>query len=215
MEKFKFILFLSLITYHLSLAPAFAQTPERIQVGLAPDSPFYFLKSVREILELKFAGTTRIRALRELEFTTRRIREVSSLVNTSREDLISPTLERYLAVLNDLSGIANTKDKDLATKVSEEVVWQMTVLQEILPQVTDLAAKRSIRATIYRVTQWEQSYSTKLSLDKQPDLAQKMVDSKLSGCNLLAKEASSSALNQVERVVWAERAKICLETKPR
>lgn len=201
--------FLILTALFLLSSPVHAQALDLGQSRLHPASPLYFLKSVREALELKFAGTTNVRALRQLEFSTRRIREVKSLVKTSRQDLITPTLERYWWHIRELNGILTLTDENMVGKASDATTAQMNVLQTIYQQVTNPAAKRSIRTTVNRLSEWEQGVADKLNLLRQTSVARKLLISKLSGCNFLSKEASHSALNDVERVVLTERAKVC------
>ncbi|MBI2330542.1 hypothetical protein HYU94_04050 [Candidatus Daviesbacteria bacterium] len=215
-SKFKIIVFILLFTFHFSLFTfsAYAHDDNLGEARIHPASPLYFLKSVREILELKFAGATHIRALRNLEFTTRRIREVKSLVKTSRQDLIEPTLERYWATLSELKGLVNLKDEITVSQVSGAAASQMAALQDIYYQVSDPRAKRSLRTAINRVSEWEQQMIVQLNLFKQYSQAQQVMTSKLSACNFLAQEASNSALNEVEKTVWSQRAQKCLTPTP-
>ncbi|MBU1000046.1 hypothetical protein KKE78_01440 [Patescibacteria group bacterium] len=193
------------------ISPVFAQEDGLGQSQITPASPFYFLKSVREILELKFAGTTQVAAVRELEFSTRRIREVKGLVNT-RQDLIESTLHQYLFHLQEFIGRANLKDPDFAIEVSKNITGQMSVLQSVYSNVSDKRAQMSIRATINSLSKWDQELIDRLNLAKEESAAKQVSVSKLSGCNFLAKEASSSALNEVERGVYLERAERCRES---
>lgn len=190
------------------IPPVFAQADSIGQSRINPASPLYFLKSIREILELKFAGTTHVRALRELEFATRRIREVKSLGLSSRQDLIEPTLSRYLFHLNELIGIINLKDDSMVGGVTDAAAAHMNVLQAIYPQVSDQRARRSIRAIINSLSLWDQRLIERLN-EPQPLFAQRVLSSKLLGCRFLSQEASSSALNDVERAVFAQRAQTC------
>lgn len=208
--------FLIIFGFLLSFLPfpapayAYAQVDSIGQSQINPASPLYFLKSVREILELKFAGTTHVTTYRQLEFATRRIREVKSLSYTSHQDLIEPTLARYLSHLQELDNIANIKDQILAAQITEAVTEHMNVLQNVYNQVSSTVARRSIRATVYRLSEWNSKLASKLSLLNKYPLAKQLVESNFLGCNLLAKEASSSALNEVEKAVFKERAKECL-----
>ena len=68
---------------------------------ITPASFFYFLKTIRENLEMKMALTPHVKQIRLLEFATRRLREAKSLIGI-KEDLISPTLERYWFHINSL-----------------------------------------------------------------------------------------------------------------
>lgn len=186
-------LFLILFALFLLNSPVYAA-----EIGssrIHPVSPLYFLKSVREILELKFAQTSQVKAIRQLEFATRRIREVKSLALTSRQDLIEPTLERYAWHLQELKGTVNHNDFGMLNKVNESLITQMNVLQEVFTKVSDPRAKRSIRLAIFRISE-------------------KFAALRSVACNFLVKEASSSALNEVEREVLLERTQKCSNIKP-
>ncbi len=190
------------------------------QSQITPASPLYFLKAVREILEFKFAGTTKVKAYRQLEFATRRIREVNSLVKTPREDLIAPTLEKYAWHLQELGGIVSLQDKDMMGQVSEVVALHMNVLQKDLGQLTNQQAKRSIRLAVFKISEWNQKIISQLNLPNQASTLGKLISVKLLGCNFLSREASSSALNEVEKEVFTTRAEICFKdlksyTKPK
>lgn len=212
--KYTIFFLVLLITFNfLLITPAYAQGDPIGESKITPASPLYFLKAVREILELKFAATTHTKALRQLEFATRRIREVKSLVKTPRQDLIEPTLYKYLSNMQELTGLVNLKDNDSAAQVIDAAGLHMTILQAVYDQVSDLRVRMSIRATVNKLSEWEQQLIGRLDLIKQPLLIQKTTALKLSGCNFLAREASSSALNEVERVVLLERAQKCLISK--
>lgn len=172
-------------------------------------SPLYFLKSVKEILQLRLAKTPEGRALYELAFAASRIREVNSLAGTSQEYLIEPTLEKYWSQVQAIKGQANLGDHDIAKRVSGAVVEHMANLQMVSSKLSDSRAKRSIRLTTTRLVDWEAQLVSKLTELSQPLMAQKVMNSMLSGCNFLSKEASSSALNAVEKAVLTERANSC------
>jgi len=184
------------------------------QSRIHPASALYFLKSVREILELKFAGTTQVKAYRQLEFATRRIREVKSLISVSRQDLIQPTLERYWWHLGELKGIIALRDEIMVGQVSESVTQYMKALQTVYDQISDEGAKRSVRATVYRLSEWDQWLIEKLGSVSETAFIQQIAASKLLGCNFLSQEASSSSLNEVEKGVYLERAERCRESSP-
>lgn len=190
---YSFLLFVLLSTVHCTLYPAFA-ADEIGQAKIYPTHPLYFLKSVREILELKFAPTSEIKAVRYLEFSQRRIREVRSLVEARRADLIAPTLEHYLFNLQKVLGLTDLKNEAKAKQVADIVYMHLQNLEDIYSKIDHGAAKRSIRSTLFK-------------LSERKNL------SKFQGkiCNFLIKEASSSALNEVEVAVLKERANACLQ----
>lgn len=208
------IIVITIIIFIISIfvTPAFADEPNLGYSRITPASPLYFLKSVREILELKFAGTAHIRVYRQLEFATRRIREVKSLAQTSGEDLIEPILIRYLSDLQDLNSVLTLSNEDIASRMTATVILHMEALQAVYRQVSHPRARMSIRTTIFRLSEWEQDFADKLYKLTKPYLAEKVILSKVSACNFLSKEASSSALNEVEKVVFLERAQKCFST---
>lgn len=204
---------IALLTFNFCLlifiSPVFAQGDDLGQSQITPASPLYFLKSIREALELKFAGTTHIRAIRELEFATRRIREVKSLAATTRQDLIEPTLYQYLFHLGKFINIADLKDPDFATEVSRTVAAQMNALQAVYGHVSNHRALMSIRAIINSVSKLDLKLIDRFKVAEKPLQASQISASHLSACNFLSKEASSSALNEVEKSVFSDRAKVC------
>lgn len=190
--------------------PVYAQDDGIGQSRLTPASPLYFIKSIREILELKFAGTVHAKAVRELEFATRRIREVKGLI-ASRQDLIEPALYQYLSHLEIFLGWADLKDPVFAAKVSREISGQMNALQIVYGQVSDKRALMSIRATVHNVSDWDLKLIDKLQLSGRRISAEEIIASRFSACKFLSQEASSSALNEVEKAVLSDRAKTCFK----
>lgn len=187
----------------------FAEEPALGKSHISPASFFYFLKPIREILEIKFAGQADIKTLYELEFANRRIREVNSLVKTPHEDLIQPTLEKYWSGLQRFRDMANLKDGNMLERASDALIIQMGDLQKVYLQVSDLKARRSIRMTINKLSEWQSQLIDQLIMSGRPAKAGLVTDSSLSGCHFLSKEASSSALNEIERGVFVVRAEKC------
>lgn len=211
MKKLLILIFTSYFLLLTLPVSVFAQTDIIEKAQITPASPLYFLKSVREVFELKLAQTARVKALRQLEFATRRIKEVNGLTKHPREDLIEPTLERYLSNLQDLDQSVNFSDEIVAQQIVGAVTQHMVVLQTIYGQVSDLRARMSLRATINRLSLREQEYINKLDRLSKPHLVEKIAQSKLSACNFLAKESSTSA-SEVEKWVLGSRAKVCFES---
>lgn len=186
------ILFLvSCILFLVSFSPAFA-TEDIGSSRIYPASPFYFLKTIRENIELKFAATPRVKLIRQLEFATRRLREVKSLVGNKSEDLIVPTMERYWYHVQSLPD-KDLKDKELVARIKESLSIHLQVLQTVYSQLSNPRAKMAIRATINRLV-------------GRADLPH---SARLQACIFLTKEASSSALNETEKAVFLERALKC------
>jgi len=159
-----------------------------------PSSPLYFLKTIREGLEMNFALTPRTKLLRQLEFATRRLREARTLISKNA-DLIPPTMERYSSYLNSLPQ-KNITDSEVALRIKESSAIHLDTLYQMYSQVSAPGAKIAIRAAINRIIQ-----RTDL-----PPLT------KLPACSFLSHEASASGLNQTERFVLAQRAQSCFES---
>lgn len=186
------VLTLTALIFLSSCSLALASVNEIGESRIHPASPFYFLKTLRENLELKFAGTPRVRMLRQLEFGTRRLREVKSLIPTTHQDLIFPNLERYSSYISSLPD-KDLTDEEAAARIKESLVIHLNVLQTIYDQISNREAKMAIRSVLNRII-------------KRADVP---ISAKLPVCNFLSKEASSSALNEVERTILLERAIIC------
>src|SRR3989344_5655222 len=98
---YSFLLFVLLFTVYCTLYPVFA-VDDIGQSKIHPAHPLYFLKTIRENLEMRLVSTHRVKLIRQMEFATRRLREVKSLIGNSHEDLIEPTLERYWSHVREL-----------------------------------------------------------------------------------------------------------------
>lgn len=180
------------------------------QSRITPASPLYFLKSVREIIELKFAPTTHVRAVRQLEFATRRIREANSLAGTEREDLIVPTLEKYASHLGELMGITDLYNESMLSSIENSMHIHTKTLDNLYGTISDPDAKRSVRTAVFRIAEWQGSLILKLnSIKDSQSSAEKLRVVKANACAFLAREASSSALNEIENELFEERAKKC------
>ena len=131
------------------------------QSQIHPAHPLYFLKSVREILEIKSAGTDSIKVLRYLEFSTRRIREVNSLASKNSPDLIPPTLEKYWLNFTKLNSFINVTDKNFMNLISDSLNQHINVLENVYNQTESKRAKMAIRLTMNRISE-----ENKLLLDK-------------------------------------------------
>lgn len=171
---------------------AFAESTEIGSSQINPSSPFYFLKTIRESFEIHFASTPRTQRVRRLEFATRRLREVKALVSVGREDLIQPTLERYWSQINSLPD-KNLEDNEIASLIGGTIANHISILEGVYTQIKNPTAKMAIRSVINK-------FSGRSDLFSQ---------TRSSVCAFLSQEASSSALNEVERAIFKDRAQKC------
>lgn len=176
-----------------------------------PASPLYFLKSSKEILELKFAKESQEKGLKYLEFAERRIREAKSLINVNRADLIPPVLERYWSNLNKTLGLLNFKDQPFSSQVIEKIKQHIMVLETLQKQTENQKAKIAIGTVIYRLSGWQAKLLERLTPEIKTQLSLEIAENNSLICNFLSKESSSSALNQTEKAVLLARAQKCLK----
>lgn len=194
MNKILLLFFILYIVHYTLYIPVYAIENDIGYSRIHPASPFYFLKTIREDLELNLAQTYHVKELRQLEFATRRLRETRTLVPIN-QDLIQPTLERYNAHLKTLYD-QNLIDSEILTRIKDSLSIHLAVLQQIYPEVSNPRAKMAIRSAMNRIIQ----------IADVPNFA------KLSVCNYFNKEASSSSLNQTEKFVIKERTQKCFDS---
>lgn len=173
-----------------------------------PASPLYFLKAIREKIELVLAQNSKVKAQRELEFAQRRLREVKALVKHQRQDLIDSTLERYKASLNEVQNLIN-HDEELKVTVGEAIGRHLDVLQRVYDQVGNPRAKQAIRAAIERVEEHNRTLLQKLSLVSQQKLIRATASRQALACKFLEREATASGLTDTEKAHLRERVKQC------
>ncbi len=186
-----FLLFLTLFLCLLTF-PVMASDVDFGSSRIHPASPLYFLKTIREKIELGLAQTPRVKMIRQLEFATRRLRETNSLISVGREDLVGETLIRYWSHIDSLPD-KDLEDADLAQRIAENLKIDLQFLERSYPNLQDSRAQLAFRSLVNKIVQ-------------RRDVPK---DARAGGCSFLATEASSSALNTTERAVLAQRADKC------
>ncbi|MDP3758398.1 MAG: hypothetical protein Q8Q86_01655, partial [Candidatus Daviesbacteria bacterium] len=122
---------------------------------------------------------------------TIRLREVNTLLSL-RPDLVHPTLERYMGELNRLPDKHQVND-EVGFKIIEAIDTHLKVLRQIYPETASPKVKMALRSVMNRLIQRADAQSS----------------AKLPVCALFSREASSSALNEVEKGVLTDRANKC------
>jgi len=117
---------------------AWAQKSEIYTPRLLPTSPFYFLKTWKEKLELVFTANAEQRVAKRIELATRRLAEMKAILETHPE-MTERIAQRYQ---NQIRAIAE-EGKEIGEKNRErlmEHISQMTLKhQEVLLRVYDQA----------------------------------------------------------------------------
>lgn len=199
------VLFLLVACYLLLVTPTFAQELESIEIGkslIHPASPFYFLKTLRENTEEKFHFSDQARAIGQVEFAHRRIREVNSLISIKRQDLIEETLERYRHQV-DLAYKKASSDAGLSTKVAEGLARQTDVLIRNYDQIGDQNGKRAIRASVIKIEEENQ----KVGKTEDLDLRQQKI------CDFLTRVSEDGSINEPEREILKQKANSCITSQ--
>lgn len=208
------VLALSSVLFLSSCQNALAQInpnsdPGAVEVGealISPASPAYFLKMLRERIELMLGGSPIVKVTRELEFGQRRLREVNTLVKSRKQELIAATLEKYKAHIRNARDFA-ASDTQIQIKAIEAVGRHVNVLKRVYDQVGNPQAKVAIRGAILQAE--EQNRALMGKLDSKEDLKTEVVLRQSDTCKFLAREATSSALNATERSIFRDRADVC------
>lgn len=216
------ILFISLVTFSFSGSTVLAQTsvgdltssitdPGAVNIGeslIYPGTPLYFLKSVVEKVEMKLASTNSAKAVRQLEFAQRRLREVNSLVKNKQQDFIPSALEQYKLALNQALKFANG-NQDLEPKIGEDVSRHLDVLERVYDQVGNPRAKIAIKTAMEKAVELDRDLLGKLNLEHQQALISATATRQAFACKFFAREATSSALNEVEKEELGQQIKAC------
>lgn len=187
--------------------------PGALEVGdslISPSSGLYFLKALRERIELYFSDTNQVKTQRELEFSVRRIREAKTLIDEKREDLIEVTLQKYRNHLDAVQKLSNG-GRGMNVNVGASVARHMYVLQSLYYNINDLAAKRAVRTSIQRVLEhnWDLLNSKELALVEKTALSEQIALRQIAGCKFLSDETNNTAFNESEREILKEYVEGC------
>ena len=175
-----------------------------------PASPLYFLKAIREKIEMYIASSNEEKAITEIEFAQRRLRETNALVKIKKQDLIPQVLERYKLHIKEAGNFASRND-ELTIRVGEAVARHLDVLQRVYDAVGNPRAKAAVRAALERAEEHNRMLVRKLELIPQQELIRKVALRQALACKFMMREASSSALNDTERAFLSDKVKMCKE----
>jgi len=131
----------------------FGASTSTIDANLTPDSPFYFLKTWREQIQLFFTFNVEQKAKQYLHLAEVRLAEYQKMIEKGKTEIAEKTLNKYEDQLNRALAKAEElknkgKDiKDLSQKVEEATSKHLQVLQENLAKVPE-AAKEGLQRAI-------------------------------------------------------------------
>jgi colicin import membrane protein len=167
---------------------------------IPPTSPLYFLKSLRERLEMALTFSSEGKVIRQLEFAQRRLREVRSLVKNKHQEEIDETLVSYQKHIEQAENFAKDNE-DLKIKVGEAVSRHSDVLQKVYDSVGNMEAKEALLENITRA-----QVQTETILQSVNETRQKILNDNVSlrltiSCNFLGRESTSSAVSEEKKVL--------------
>lgn len=174
--------------------------PGAVDVGEAlipPNSPLYFLKILREKIELALTFSQEGKVVRQLEFAQRRLREVNKLIKNKKQDLIGETMAKYRDHINQ--ALAAASSDDLKVKVGEAISRHLDVLQRVYDGVGNETAKAAIRGNIERAAEHNRTLLAKLDTVKQKLLIKKTVLRQALACKFLGRESTASGISDNEK----------------
>ena len=185
--------------------------PGAVEMGeslISPNSPLYFLKTIREGIEIAMSSSAEAKVNRQLEFAQRRLREIKSLVKGKNQDLIPPTIERYNLFI-EKAFEAGRADSELQIKVGEALARHLDVLQRVYDQVGNPRAKQAVRAALIKSSQHNRELVEKLEVVPQQRLIKKIASRQAFACKFLIRESTSSGLNDTEKEQVREKVAEC------
>lgn len=186
--------------------------PGALEVGdslISPSSPLYFFKSWREKLELYLAPNDVTRAQRELEFSVRRLREVKTLLDENRQDLVPATLKMYIKDLEMVKTYsANSQDTKLELGLS--IARHMYILQSLYYRMSMDEAKFTDRDAIRYILKYNQDLLSSGSSQEERELFRdKLKLREIAACQFLRTEARASDMSPDEKKLISEVLEAC------
>ena len=185
--------------------------PGAVEIGdslITPVSPLYFLKAIREKIELALASKKEDKINKELEFAQRRLREVNNLIKSNHQDLIEPTLEHYQDYIIELDSLA-TNDNPAKSVIAQALARHLDILQRLYDSVGLPRAKMSIMSAIEKAEGYNRELLVKLDLSEQQKLIKEIALRQVLACKFMAREASSSATIEPARQLLGQKVIAC------
>jgi len=146
---------------------------------LLPDNPFYFLKGMKEGIELFLARAPERQAEKLAEIATRRIAEAKVMTKKGKPEFVDKLMVRYQEHLERaMERVAEAKEKGRDVERVIEIVTQATsqhqgVLSEVLEKVPE-KAKEAIQRAIEVSGRGQQQALEAVSGEKREELREKI-----------------------------------------
>jgi len=149
----KMIYSLILLTLLFGAISVLAQNTNLPSPGILPDSPFYFLKAWKEVIQNFFTFGAENKAKQFLHLADVRLAEYQKMIEKGKTDIAQKTLDKYQKQLDHtLQKIEELKNKGedttgISQKVEDTVNKHIEVLQGNLEKAPE-AAKKGLQNAI-------------------------------------------------------------------
>ncbi len=114
---------------------------QEIEIGINPNSPFYFIERIKENLDIAFTFNQDEKAVKHLKFAEKRLKEIKTLENTDRIESFQNNFEKNIEKSESL-----TISYDFNEKIEEIRQKNKRVLEEIKETLPEEAQKGIDRA---------------------------------------------------------------------
>jgi len=150
----KKLIIISVILGLVDFSLVFAQTSTLPDAGTLPDSPFYFLKTWKEQIQLFFTFDVEQKAKQYLHLAEVRLAEYEKMIEKGKQTIANRTLAKYQDQLNralekaeELKLKSEEKAKEVKTKIEEATAKHLKILEDNLSKAPELA-KQGIQKAI-------------------------------------------------------------------
>jgi len=131
----------------------FAQASTLPDAGILPDSPFYFLKTWKEQIQLFFTFGAERKAKQYLHLAEVRLAEYQKMIERGKLTIANRTLAKYQEQLSralekaeELESKNEDKAKEVSAKIQESISKHLQVLQDNIAKVPEAAKQRLQKA---------------------------------------------------------------------
>jgi len=192
---------------------------------LLPTSPFYFLKGVKESLELILANTPGKKVAKRIEIANRRLVELKAVVKKKPElaEKLAGRYEQQLELLGqEVKQVAGNKREELAEHVSEVTLKHQSILLGVYKEVPE-QGRKGIENAIEKSIHGHQQAIESVSKEKQVEIKEMILERKMEVIQKLerveeqvgqeVKEGSGEGIEVLQKVREQLRENAPLETQ--
>lgn len=181
-----------------------AETIDLPKAGLTPESPFYFLDSWGEELNLAFAFKAEKKAEKMQKFAEEKLAEVRVMVEAKKIEKLEKSLQKYQDYLEKAVAKANEakeqgKDVDeILANVAQATQKHLTVLAEVYAKVPE-QAKNAIANAMEKSSQGQENALKAISSEKKKEVEEIVEKIKASNQEAIPTDLPSGLKKSLEK----------------